>query len=142
MCYNIHMENEINKKFSYRKWPLFLPVFLIFFALYFFIVYSFDEITYRSIAETTIMAIFVNTAPLLCFFYLKVVKIDRYKKLGLDLLCAWLISSAVIYLIMLTYITGLEWFGAIALLFFLFCYYLFWQLVSFLLFKIIMKINE
>lgn len=130
------MEAETQISYKYRKWPLFLPSYLIFGLIYFFAVYSFRDFSYRSFTETLIMTIFVPTAPMLAVFYLKIVKIKEFLKLFLQLLYHYLISLVLIFLLMYTYLEGEEWFGAIFLLFSLFVYYLFFLISSYIYFKI------
>ncbi len=136
MWYNNTMDDEINRQYKYRKWPLFLPAYILFSIFYFFFVYSFVEFSYKTLAETLLMTIFVITAPLLVYFNLKIVKIKTYISLGLDLLYAWLTSTVFMFILMLTYFEDWNWFGAIALLFFLFCYYIFFLIFSYIYFRI------
>lgn len=130
------MEAEINNQYKYRRWPLFLFAYTVFAIFYFFFVYSFSELSYRAIAETAVMTIFVITSPLLVYFHLKIVKIKKYSSLGLDILYSWLISTLVIFMLLFSYVDGWNWFGAIALLFFLFCYNLLWLVCSYIFFRI------
>ena len=130
------MNEEASKQYKYRRWPFFLPVYIVFAIFYFFFIYSLAEFSYRSFAETIVMTIFVATSPLLVYFNLKIKKISLYKSLGLDILYAWMISTVAIFLLMLTYLEDWDWFGAIALLFFLFCYNFGWLIGSYIAFKI------
>ncbi len=130
------MKESVNKKYKYRKWPLFVICYFLFAIFYFFFVYSLKEFSYQAFAETLIMDIFVVSSPLLVYFYFKIVKIKEYKILGLQLFYSWLTSTLSIFVLLLTYMKGWDWFGAIALLFFLFCYHFFWFIFSFLLFRV------
>ncbi len=136
MWYNIFMNSEHHSLYKYRKWPLFLPAYFLFALIYLSVFYSWSDLSYRDLAETMVMAIFIVNAPLLTYFYLRVIKINKYQKLGLALLYAYLLSTLVIFLLMLTYLHGWEWFGAIAFLFFLLFYYLFFWILSWIIFKI------
>ncbi len=127
------MEMQKNKKFKYRKWPLFLPVYAIFTLLYYFV---FSE---NNWADSLIWAIFFITYPLLSYFYLRLVKVKLYYKLGLHLVFAWFLGSIFMFLLALTYMEGLEWFGFLALLFYYFVFGLVVNLLSFILFKINLK---
>lgn len=130
------MESREEIKFKYRKWPLFLVFYLVFAVLYFMIFYSWSDFSYRTIAETTVMTIAVTSFPILSYFHLRVVKIKLYRLLGIDLLFWWLGSTFFIYLLMLSYLRDMEWFGAIAFFFFYFLYFLFCVLTTFLVFRI------
>ena len=129
------MEENKNIKYKYRKWPLFVSISFIFSLFYFFSVYSFEEFSYAVLAETLVMTIFTVSSPILVYFYLKIVKIKEYKILALQLLYSWMISTVSIYMLMFSYKEGWDWFGAIALLFFLFCYHIFWFIFSYILFR-------
>ncbi len=124
LWYNKTMKKEISRQYKYRKWPLFLPIFLFFSVFYFFSVYSLKELSYKTFIETVEMTLFVVTFPLLSYFHLKIVKINKYKLLAVELFYAWSITTVVIFILMLTYMTGWNWFGAIAFLFFFFCFFL------------------
>jgi len=136
LCYNKAMEEEKSKQYSYRKWPLFLPTYLLFSLFYFFSVYSWRELSYKTFIETIEMTLFIVTFPLLSYFYIKIVKINKYKSLALDLFYAWMIITVLIFVLMMTYMTGWNWFGAIAFLFFLFCFFIFNLFFSYIYFVI------
>ncbi|PLX27114.1 hypothetical protein C0583_04770 [Candidatus Parcubacteria bacterium] len=127
---------EENIKYKYRKWPLLVPTYFLFAFLYFVLVYSFSEFTFRALADTLVMTLFVVTTPVLVFFDLKVVRIKSFVPLFLHIIYSWLIVSLLIYAILRTYLEAEEWFGAIALFFLLFIYNLFWLSSSAIVFLV------
>lgn len=136
MCYNIFMRQEYTVVYRYRKWPIFLPLYLGVSTLYFFIFYSVSDFSYRNLAEAWVITIFLLGPPALSFFYLRIVKLTAYRELGLNLLYNFFLSALAIYLLMLTYLSGEEWLGALAWFFFLFIYNLLAFPLSYLFFRL------
>jgi hypothetical protein len=133
------METNAVTSYRYRRWPLLLPSYLVFALAYITIFYSWLSLSYRDLAETAVMSLFVVGPLALAYLHLSLIKVDRYQALGLDLLYNWLLSTLLIFLLMLSYLSGEEWFGAIALLFLLFIYNVCGQLIFYVLFKVLKK---
>ncbi len=133
------MSDNTEIVYRYRRWPFLVPTYAVFSLLYHFLVYHGENPGYAHIAETGIMSLFFLSPLAPTYFDLRIRKISAFSELLKSLFASFVISAFLIFALMLSYLQGEAWFGALALMAFYLAYNIVFFPLAFLLFRVSLR---